>query len=259
MDAQAWGKALTKCAPDWPRISDSESSVATEREFLQAYSSREFEAPLATVDLVIFSILKHSLHLLIVRRGDFPAKGEWALPGGFVNLHQDEDLHATARRKLLEKTGLALAHIEQVQTVGNAWRDPRGWSLTTLYFALVDAKALEHLPLIEGAKWCPIGQLPPLAFDHETLAALAVQRLRNKTRYTALPMSLLPGLFTLTELQTIYETILGYPIDKKAFRRRMSDAGVVRETGQFKLAGKRQAQLYTSTLSDFSFEFPRSV
>lgn len=233
--------------------------MATEREFLQAYSSRIFEAPLATVDIVIFSILKQALHLLIIERSDFPAKGEWALPGGFVNLHRDEDLQATARRKLLEKTGLALAHIEQVQTVGNATRDPRGWSMTTLYFALIDATALKHLPLIEGAKWCPLDQLPPLAFDHGSLARLAALRLRNKTRYTALPMSLVPELFTLTELQAIYETILGYAIDKKAFRRRMSDAGVVRETGQFTRAGKRQAQLYTSTLSDFSFEFPRSV
>jgi 8-oxo-dGTP diphosphatase len=233
--------------------------MLTEREFLESYSSRDYEAPLATVDLVIFSIMKRALHLLIIKRDDFPAKGAWALPGGFVNLQQDEDLQATARRKLLEKTGLALAHVEQVQTVGNATRDPRGWSLTTLYFALVDAVSLERHPLVDGAKWCAFEDLPVLAFDHAMLARLAAQRLLNKTRYTALPMSLLPELFTLTELQTIYETILGYPLDKKAFRRRMTDAGVVRETGDFKLAGKRPAQLYASTLSDFGFEFPRSV
>jgi 8-oxo-dGTP diphosphatase len=247
------------CGLDSPPNFNRILAMATEREYLRTYSSRHFEAPLATVDLVIFSILKGSLHLLIIERENFPAKRQWALPGGFVDLRRDKDLETTARRKLREKTGLTLAHIEQVQTVGNAARDPRGWSLTTLYFALIDATALEHRPLVSGAKWCAFNELPTLAFDHAMLAGLAAKRLLNKTRYTALPMSLLPTLFTLTELQTIYETILGQSIDKKAFRRRMTDAGVVRETGEFKVAGKRQAQLYASTLSDYSFEFPRSV
>ncbi len=98
-----------------------------------------------------------------------------------------------------------------------------------------------------------------LAFDHNELLNLALERLTNKTRYTALPASLMPELFTLTELQTIYEIILGQSLDKKAFRRRMIEAGAVEETNHSKIVGKRPAQLYRYAFDSFDFIFPRSL
>ena len=134
------------------------------------------------------------------------------------------------------------------QQQGNQHRDPRGWSITSLYFALIDFSKFEiqKTSTTEMSKWISIEEALQLelAFDHQKLLKLAFDRLCNKTRYTALPASLMPELFTLTELQTIYEIILGQTLEKKSFRRRMQEAGAVEETGQQKIVGKRPAQLF---------------
>ncbi|GAC1379247.1 MAG: NUDIX domain-containing protein [Aquirhabdus sp.] len=216
-----------------------------------------------TVDMAIFSILQGRLQVLLIRRANFPSKGEWALPGGFINLATDQNLSATAHRKLFEKTGISSPYLEQVATVGNATRDPRGWSVTALYFALIDFNAFneQQSSLLEQCKWVDVNTAKSmsLAFDHHGLLESAIERLINKTRYTALPVSLLPELFTLTELQHNYEIILEQSLDKKAFRRRMIEAGAVLETGQSKIVGKRPAQLYRFNQDSFDFTFPRSL
>lgn len=240
-----------------------------EQEFLASYQRRDYDAPLLTVDMVIFSVFAGQLQVLLIQRGNYPQKGSWALPGGFANLQADADLMATAHRKLFEKTAIASPYLEQVGTVGNASRDPRGWAVTVLYFALVDFQAITQPPQpaaqlqqqAEYSQWVPVQQAQQLAlaFDHQQLLGMALERLSNKTRYTALPISLMPAQFTLTELQQIYEIILQQSLDKKAFRRRVLEAGVVVETGQSKLAGKRPAQLYRYAHHSFDFHFARML
>lgn len=236
-------------------------TAQTEQEFLASYDRRDYDAPLLTVDMAIFSISNGQLQVLLVKRPNFPYKDQWALPGGFADLVHDKDLMATAYRKLVEKTGITSPYLEQVASRGNAERDPRGWAVTILYFALIDFNAFEFQSLNEYSEWVSVSkaQTLALAFDHQELLHLALERLINKTRYTALPASLIPELFTLTELQTIYEIILGQTLEKKAFRRRMVEAGAVEETGQSKVVGKRPAQLYRYALDSFDFTFPRSL
>ena len=240
-----------------------ETIHTSEQEYLAHYQKTDYETPLFTVDMAIFSVAKGQLQVLMIQRSNFPEKGKWALPGGFVDLKTDPDLMATAHRKLLEKTGIHSPYLEQVETIGNQHRDPRGWSITALYFALIDFDKFEIQAshTTEHSQWFPIDQALQLdlAFDHQQLLQLAYDRLGNKTRYTALPASLMPELFTLTELQTIYEIILGHTLEKKSFRRRMQEAGAVEETGQQKIVGKRPAQLFRYALQDYNFTFPRML
>lgn len=214
--------------------------------------ARIVDRPLATVDVVIFGIVEGRLSALLVRRPqetEEPFPGAWALPGGFVDVAVDADLDACAGRKLREKTGVRSPYLEQLGTWGDGTRDPRGWSMTTVYFALVDAGALR--PVAGGnageVAWHPLqGErvAAPLAFDHARLVAAAVRRLRGKVEYTSLPAFLLPATFTLRELQTIYEIVLGRPLDKSAFRTRMLGAGLLESTGRQRTGPNRPAELY---------------
>lgn len=236
---------------------------ASEQEYLAHYQKTDYDTPLFTVDMAIFSVAKGQLQVLMIQRSNFPEKGKWALPGGFVDLKTDPDLMATAHRKLLEKTGIQSPYLEQVETIGNQHRDPRGWSITALYFALIDFEkfAIQANSTAEHSQWLSIDQALQLdlAFDHKQLLQLAFERLCNKTRYTTLPVSLMPEVFTLTELQNIYEIILGHTLEKKSFRRRMQEAGAVEETGQQKIVGKRPAQLFRYALEHYHFTFPRML
>ncbi|ENW82040.1 hypothetical protein F909_01729 [Acinetobacter sp. ANC 3929] len=238
-------------------------TYTSEQEYLAHYQKTDYDSPLFTVDMAIFSVAKSQLQVLMIQRSNFPEKGKWALPGGFVDLKTDPNLMATAHRKLLEKTGIHSPYLEQVETIGGQHRDPRGWSITALYFALIDFDKFEIQTsnTTEHSQWLPIDQALQLdlAFDHKQLLQVAFERLGNKTRYTALPASLMPELFTLTELQTIYEIILGHTLEKKSFRRRIQEAGAVEETGQQKIVGKRPAQLFRYALKDYNFTFPRML
>ena len=236
-------------------------TYTSEQEFLSHYNKKEFESPLLTVDMAIFSVHADALHVLVIKRSNYPEKDRWALPGGFVDLAKDVDLMASAHRKLVEKTGVQSPYLEQVATIGNATRDPRGWAVTTLYFALIDFNQYERVNSAqqEESQWINLAEAQhlDLAFDHRQLLNMAIDRLSSKARYTALPVSLMPKRFTLTELQRIYEIILGQRLEKKSFRRRMIEAGAVKETNESKIAGKRPAQLYESALDHFDFHFPR--
>jgi len=234
--------------------------MQTEKEFLEAYKISDYDTLLTTVDMAIFSIINQELNVLILSRDSFPEKDKLALPGGFIDLKKDVDLKATALRKLQEKTGVKLPYLEQVESVGNATRDPRGWSVTILYFALIDINTINE-KLLDNSNWHPVEKAEniPLAFDHNHLLEKAVKRLRSKTLYTALPIALLPSKFTLTELQTIFEIILGKKLPVKSFRRRLIDAKAVEGTEESKISGKRPAQLYKSTGLDKDFHFPRPL
>ena len=213
-----------------------------------------FKNPLVTVDIAIFTVRDDALAVLLVQRppsSDEPHPGEWALPGGFVDIERDTDLLACARRKLKEKTGVVTTYLEQLGAWGNRKRDPRGWSVTQVYFALMPSMDVE---LRAGAnavdvRWAPIeegatGVGERLAFDHASLLAVALERLRGKVEYTSLPAFLLPEEFTLSELQRAYEIVLGRPLEKSAFRTRVSDAGLVEKVPRKRRTTNRPAQLY---------------
>jgi 8-oxo-dGTP diphosphatase len=225
-----------------------------------------FERPLTTVDVVIFAMVDKALSVLLVRRGSEPVEpfpGSWALPGGFVDIHRDPDLEACARRKLAEKTGLAGPYLEQVGSWGDAGRDPRGWSATHVYFALVFAPAVT---LRAGANAIDVGWFPiveagvgkRLAFDHRRILEAAISRLRAKAEYTSLPVHLLGEEFTLTELQRAYETVLGRALEKSAFRTRLLAAGFIEPTGRMRGGSNRPARLYRLKRGSDVIYFPRT-
>jgi ADP-ribose pyrophosphatase YjhB (NUDIX family) len=214
--------------------------------------SLRFERPLSTVDLAIFSIQEDALRILLVRRpvdAAEPFSGEWALPGGFVDVDVDRDLESCAFRKLKEKTGITAPYLEQVGSWGNDHRDPRGWSATHVYFALISADELHLAPggNASDARWVPVDAhrvRVNLAFDHAEILKAATTRLRNKVEYTSLPAFLMPAEFTLGELQRVYEIVLGRKLEKKAFRTRMLAAKLLEATPRFKEGANRPAQLY---------------
>jgi len=205
-----------------------------------------FPRPFATVDVVIFGIKDGLLKVLLVQRplaAEEPFPGLWALPGGFLDIAKD------ARRKLSEKTGVDASYLEQLGSWGDATRDPRGWSATHVYFALIAADDVE--PHAGGnatdTRWWPIEGhkiKEKLAFDHSDILKAAIGRLRNKVEYTSLPAFLMPPEFTLTELQAIYEILLGRSIEKKSFRTRILASDLLAQVNRFKAGANRPAQLY---------------
>jgi ADP-ribose pyrophosphatase YjhB (NUDIX family) len=214
--------------------------------------SFNFSRPLTTVDVVIFAIKGDTLQVLLVQRmaetGE-PFPSMWALPGGFVDVEKDKDLEACALRRLREKTGVVSPYLEQLGSWGGADRDPRGWSATHAYFALIPA---EPVLFGKGANaadvaWFPIVERsvkPKLAFDHGDILEAAIQRLRNKVEYTSLPVYLMPKEFTLSDMQRVYEIVLGRPLEKSAFRTRILAADLIESVPKMRKGPNRPAQLY---------------
>ena len=198
-----------------------------------------------TVDIVVFSLVHDDLQVLLVRRKNPPFANVWAIPGGFV--HINESLEEAAARELAEETGVTDVYTEQLYTFGDPERDPRTRVITVAYFALVLYDAVEHHPGSDSAEtaWFSMFNLPKLAFDHAEILDYALTRLRYKLEYTSVGFQLLPDVFTLTELQRAYETILGEKLDKRNFRRKILSAEILEETGQKKKDGEgRPAKLY---------------
>lgn len=225
-----------------------------------------FPLPYTTVDVVIFTVLDDALKVLLVQRPDDidePHPGRWALPGGFVDVDVDADLAACAVRKLREKTGLASPYLEQLGSWGSATRDPRGWSATHVYFALIPGREVElaHGANAAGVDWFEVDALlrrPRLAFDHADILREAVERLRSKVEYTSLPAFLLPEPFTLPQLQRTYEVILGRTVDKSGFRTRMLSAQFLEEAGPVEGDSNRPAMGYRLRDRSAPVVFPRT-
>ncbi len=205
----------------------------------------EYPRPGLTVDVVIFTLRENRLQVLLVQRGEPPFAGRWALPGGFVQI--DESLEEAAGRELAEETGVQQAYLEQLYTYGDVGRDPRGRVVSVAYYALIPADApvqAEGGSDARQARWFPVQGLPQLAFDHAEIVAYALRRLRYKVEYTAACFELLPDEFTLTEIQHTYELILGEKLDKRNFRRRILEAGIIEPTPRLRSGEGRPARLY---------------
>lgn len=205
------------------------------------------------------------LQVLLMKRGTEPFRDVWALPGGYIHSQEDVDLEAAARRILKGKAGIETPYVEQLQGFGNARRDPRGWSATFAYFALIGA---DGLTLERGANaaevaWWEIEGTrvrTELAFDHAEILACAVRRLRNKVEYTSLPVHLLPEKFTLPDLQWVYEQILDRRMDKSAFRKRIAEANFLEPIpGEKRPASNRPAQMYRIKPGCATIFFDRTI
>jgi 8-oxo-dGTP diphosphatase len=204
-----------------------------------------------TVDIVIFTLREGSLQVLLVKRGVPPFEGQYAIPGGFIR--GDESLEEAALRELHEETGVRNEFLEQLYTFGDPKRDPRGRVITVAYYALI---ASDKLSLVAGAdaaeaQWFPASSVPPLAFDHKSILDYALERLRNKLEYTTVGFQLLPEKFTLGELQAVYEAILGRPLDKRNFRRKLALLSILKPLREWQRTGRKPAQLFRFAAARF--------
>ncbi len=201
--------------------------------------------PAVTTDIVIFSIREEQLKLLLVRRAREPFAGAWALPGGFVDI--DEDLEACALRELEEETGVTGVYLEQLHTWGHPKRDPRERVISVAYYALIPSNRLQLRPAsdAEAVAWFALHELPSLAFDHQEIVTMAHKRLVAKLDYSTIAFQFMPETFTLSELQSVYEIILGEGLDKRNFRKRMLALKRIETVEEMRRNGKhRPARLY---------------
>lgn len=205
----------------------------------------DFPRPALATDCVIFGVDDAGLQVLLIERGLPPFEGKWALPGGFV--HEGESVDAAARRELEEETGLAGAFLEQLYTFGEVDRDPRGRVVSVAYYALVRPSEFSVKGATDArrAAWFPVAKPPALAFDHRRILEVARERLRSKVRYQPIGFELLPATFTLTQLQTLYETVLERPLDKRNFRKKLLAMDLLVDTGEVQRgAAHRAPRLY---------------
>ena len=210
--------------------------------------SYEYPRPALAVDCVVFGadLEAERLEILLIERDIEPFEGAWALPGGFVRM--DESLEDAAARELAEEAGVKDVFLEQLYSFGTPGRDPRGRVISVAYYALVSPRDHEAIASTDArdARWYPANELPPLAFDHEEIVASAYERLRGKVRYKPIGFELLPEKFTLSQLQTLYEVILGEPLDKRNFQRKLHKMGILRDTGELQQGVPHRAARYYS-------------
>lgn len=201
--------------------------------------------PALTVDAVVFGYDESLLRVLLIERGVDPFEGRWALPGGFVRM--EETLDEAVRRELLEETALSRLYLEQLYTFGALDRDPRQRTVSVAYYGLV--KLADHKVRAatdaRNAAWFDLDDLPDLAFDHGVIVEAALERLRGKVRYRPIGFELLPDKFPLRDLQTLYEVVLGEPVDKRNFRKKVLAMGLLEELDEVEQdVSHRAARLY---------------
>ncbi len=204
--------------------------------------------PIVTVDIVLFTVVGGALKLALLDRKRAPFEGRPALIGGYIHPDRDRDATETAHRLLREKAGLEGVFAEQLMTFSGADRDPRGWSVSIVYYALVPESVLAQAGVSKDLRLVEPGAPPSLPFDHGRIVSAALERLRGKASYSSLPAFLLPEQFTLPELKAAYETVMGTPLNDSAFRRKIGDLGIIEEVPEAKspatAARRRPAQLY---------------
>jgi 8-oxo-dGTP diphosphatase len=201
--------------------------------------------PAIAVDCVVFGLDGSELKLLLIQRRLKPFRGDWALPGGFVRM--EETLDQAARRELQEEAGLQDLFLEQLYSFGALDRDPRDRVISVAYYALVKMSDHRAQAATDAADtgWFALNALPPLAFDHDTIVQVALARLQGKLRYQPVGFELLPRKFTLSDLQKLYEAILGATLDKRNFRKKVLELGLLVPLGETRMNGShRPAQLF---------------
>ena len=206
------------------------------------------------VDCIIFGLVGGKLCLLLTKRRFAPEKGKWSVMGGFVQ--EGESVHDAARRVLLNLTGLENIYMEQVHAYGAVDRDPGERVISIAYYALLGPEEYDPKTLAGyNAEWIPIDSLPPLGFDHPQMVEDTLKVIRGRFSTEPIGFNLLPPLFTLSQLQTLYETILGQPVDKRNFRKRVAETPSIIKTELIdKTCSRRGAALYRFDPEKFSVD-----
>lgn len=205
----------------------------------------EYPRPSVTVDNVIFTFDERLLKVLLIKRKSDPFRGEWALPGGFVNI--DESLEEAARRELKEETGLKNAYVEQFFTFGDVDRDPRGRVLSVGFYALVKIEETNLAPDTDASdvQWYPAYDLPELAFDHALIIDKALNMLKLKVKMQPVGFELLPEHFSLSDLQRLVEAVIDDELDKRNFRKKVLNLDILSQSeGKTPNVARRAATLY---------------
>ena len=211
----------------------------------------KYPHPAVTTDCVIFGFDGEELKVLLIERGITPYKGHWAFPGGFLN--PNETAEEGARRELREETGLDSAHIEQLRTYSTPDRDPRERVITIAYIALVRIQDVRGGDDAADAGWFPVENVPPLAFDHGEILRDALRRLRERIYFYPLGYELLPEKFTLKELQTLYEAVLGVQFDRRNFAKKMQRLDILTQLDETVWpTPKREAKLYSFNIEKYN-------
>lgn len=182
-----------------------------------------------TVDAVVFGYEEGDISVLLIRRKYEPFKGQWALPGGFVL--KDESLEDAVERELNEETGIKINYLEQLYSFGNLARDPRGRVVSIAYFGLVRPDTFKIIAATDAQEvsWFSTNSLPSLAFDHQDILKMAIERLKAKITYQPIGFELLDKKFPFSDLEKLYSTILGRSIDRRNFRKKFLGLNVLDE------------------------------
>ena len=195
------------------------------------------------VDCAIFGFSDGALKLLIHKRPYNPGKGEASLIGGFVE--NNESIDDAARRVLTEFTGITNIYMRQLGAFGDVDRDPGDRVVSIAYYALVNVEKYRKENIIKQAEWVDVDNLPHLCFDHDEMVSQSLEKMRRHIYVDPIGSNLLPEYFTLTQLQVLYESVLGHPIDKRNFRRAILERNILVKTDKIdKLTSKRGAALY---------------
>jgi ADP-ribose pyrophosphatase YjhB (NUDIX family) len=204
----------------------------------------EHQKILISVDCIIFGFEHNKLKVLLGRRPIDPGKGAWSLYGGFVR--NEESVDEAADRTLYELTGLRNVYMRQVGAFGSVDRDPGARVVSVAYYALINVKDYDQKMLTEhDVEWVNIEELPEMFSDHKQMIKKARKLMQQKIRTEPISFQLLPGLFTLTQLQRLYEAVNGEEVDKRNFRKRIKEMDFIEKTDLIdKTGSKRGAYLY---------------
>lgn len=182
-----------------------------------------------SVDCIIFGFDKEELKLLLLKRNFEPSLGQWSLMGGFVR--DNESVDDAAKRVLKELTGLKDVYMEQVGTFGDVHRDPGARVISVAYYAMINVNDYnKNLVKKHNAYWLSMDTIPELIFDHSKMVQMALDQMRKKASTSPIGFHLLPPLFTLPQLQSLYEAIYGEAIDKRNFRKRIAEMNFIERT-----------------------------
>ncbi|MDY7539670.1 NUDIX domain-containing protein [Undibacterium sp. RTI2.1] len=203
------------------------------------------EQIICTVDIVLLTLQDDGLKVALLKRDANPFKNALALPGGYIHQQTDSDARDAALRVLKTKTGIEAPYLEQLATFSGNARDPRGWSVSVSYYALVSSDIIQSAGH-PNVQLVSVDRQTTLPFDHKAIVDTAVARVRSKSQYSSLPCYLAGDLFTLPQLQRVYEALMGETMNKVSFRRKITEMDMLEEVaGKFEAAGAhRPAQVY---------------
>ena len=193
----------------------------------QTYTYRH-PHPAVTTDCVVFGYdMNGGLSVLLIQRGAAPYRGRWAIPGGFLEMN--EDAMSCARRELMEETGLEISSLEEIGSFSEVDRDPRERVVSIAFFTLSCTRPVKGSDDAAQARWFPVKEVPPLAFDHGKILEKALSCLRERFHRCPVGLDILPETFTISELKDLYEAILEKKLDTRSFKATILKQGLLRE------------------------------